>query len=259
MKEGWLLDAHVDGSSAVLWVKHEDGGIARLVDGYRPGFYAQTQVHAPQRVAEMLEEHPDVYMTRVEERFARLDADSPTPVLRIFVEEIGAYRRVVRDVENLRSVKEVYNVDLLHIQKYLHETGVAPMTKIAFRSGSGDRVVSLKQLEDELSPEPPPLTTGIIRVKGADRITGITVGGSAAKNIRGPESDMIREFQGYLEGSDPDMIVARDEDLDHIIETSERHGVELQLNRDGSRCSGEYLRDRIKLTPQAFRRYGVAG
>ena len=71
---------------------------------------------------------------------------------------MAGFKKAVEDLQNIKEVEEFFNLDLLHIQRYLFNKGLQPLTKTKFKVKDGNRLKSFRLLNDEKEIYPPPLT-----------------------------------------------------------------------------------------------------
>lgn len=257
--EGWLLDAYIEGAKAVLWLKLDDGSTVKLTEPYRPYFYAEPKGVSAEHLANILSEHPDIIEARIESRFTRLDENQTKPVLRVAVSESGKYKVVSKQVESLELVKEVYNTDLRHVQRYLYDVEVASMVRVSFTSNA-DRLASLEACEDDLRPEPPPFSVSHITVKGHTDLLQIAVERDERTEVfEGNVRDVLGSLRGYIEDSDSDILVAYEEHLRHIHLAAEELDIALPLGREASNGRFFRIKGRVLISPHSFDRIGLAG
>ena len=99
------MDVRVKGCWAYLWVKDPARGRVRLLDRYRPDFYIEPRGVEPDHLWALLEEKDDLPLVAVEERTASIADAGRRRVLRVEVEDVERYRRVVSFFERSSLAK----------------------------------------------------------------------------------------------------------------------------------------------------------
>ena len=85
-------------------------------------------------------------------------------VLHVYVDCAKNFRRVLKDVEGLGLVKAYYNVDILHVQRYLFQRGFSSTSKVEVEYDERGRSLCLHALNDDLEIKPPPFTALIFDI-----------------------------------------------------------------------------------------------
>jgi len=271
---GWLLDAYIDGGQAILWFKAENCSVLRLTDRYRPDFYAEPSDGAcSEKLEDILLEHPNVADVGIEEKYCSLDAEEKTRVLHILVDETGNFRRVLRDVESTHLFKAFYNVDLLHIQRYLFQKGLAPTSKVRAEHDLHG-LTGFRIIDDSWEVDPPPFTTYLFSIEPPDRTGSGVIRGinlyegdlNPLGRFRGDEAEILRRFERDLAGADPDIMASPriEADLKRLHLRAGCHGLRLQIGREETGGGldpppSRICRGRIPLDLGFYRDYGVAG
>jgi DNA polymerase elongation subunit (family B) len=172
---GWVLDVYIEGGRAVLWIRKADGSILRLEDGYRPDLYAEPSVGvSPEDAASLLGSHPNIELVEVEERRCSIYSMERRRVLHIIVDRASNYRKVLRDLERSGLLESLYNVDLLHVQRYLFTKGFAPASRVEVEH-DGAELRRVEVLEDLLEASPPPFSTYIFSLDPGSDMSGWAV------------------------------------------------------------------------------------
>lgn len=115
-EKGWIIDAHVEGSNATLWIKTVDDRILKVRDVYRPSFYmAPKTLDDGERIASQLRENPHITKVEWEEKYVELESREKRRLLHIILDSTKAYRKLKESLS--KHTKEYYNTSLLHIQK----------------------------------------------------------------------------------------------------------------------------------------------
>lgn len=250
--EGWILDAYIEDSSAVIWIKLDDGWVIKLRDVYKPCFYAEPKGAQADELAEALLNHPEIDEARVEEKHTRLGGAKPTRVVRAEVSTTRSFKETVRQVGALETVKEVFNADLLHIQRYLFDSGFTTFTRASI--SNSNRTLTLKGYDDDLNIEPPPFRVARISA----RKESITVTDESIQDYATFKTP-LKDLGDLLNDLDPDVIVAHEEDLSLLYEAAKENRIELDLGREPKSRGSRFLKGRVWLEPHVFDRIGLAG
>jgi len=244
--EGWILDVYVEDDRTVLWVKTADGRALRLTDRYTPSFYMKPRDDIMvEWLIKVLEEHPHIVEVREEFKYLSLNANCRSRVLHVFVDSARNFRAVLNDVRGLGAAEAYFNIDLLHVQRYLFEKDLPPTCMASIAYDDECRLRSFSILDDSSEIEPPPFTTMIfdISIEGRSRktrsspVTMITVYDLDLRPIEafdGPEASVLQSFAEYIEDADPDFLVASnvEESLTRILMRARRCGLNIQLGRE---------------------------
>ena len=150
---GWLLDVYINSENAVLWFKLENGEALRLVDNYTPDFYVEPKENAKaEELASTLFNHPNILHILPEEKFTSVNMKETSVVLHVYVDYARNFRKVVSDLEKLDAIKGYYNLDILHVQRYLFQKGVhlAPTHKVEVKYDEQEKLLYLCTFVDNL-------------------------------------------------------------------------------------------------------------
>ncbi|HIE18747.1 TPA: hypothetical protein EYP75_03375 [Candidatus Bathyarchaeota archaeon] len=162
--EGWLLDAYIQGSDALLWVKTSDGEAVILHDRYRPCFYLKPKLGVEaEHLRILLEGHPNIAYVEIERKFLTLQMSRKMEVLKVEVDHPSAVKRVISDLEKIHAAEEFFNADLLHIQQYLFRRNLPPTCRLKAEYDSERRLRKIDILNDEYEIRPPPFTKMIFK------------------------------------------------------------------------------------------------
>lgn len=266
---GWILDVYIRGRKAILWIKPEDGPIIRLEDEYRPDLYAEPSRGLSQEEAiTLLESHPNIELVEAEERRCSIESMDKKPVLHILVDDPHDYRRVIADLEGSRLIRGLYNIDLLHIQRYLFSRGVAPAYKVEVEY-DGLKLWDVRILDDSLEASPPPFSTYIFSLKpessqADEPISEVTIYDEelgVRDRIRGAEGEILRVFWEGMAGADPDILVSShpEADLRRLRRRCLAWGLPDAGRHGGGMEDFRMHRGRVILGLEAFGERGVAG
>ncbi|MEM2849212.1 MAG: hypothetical protein QXI36_02935, partial [Candidatus Bathyarchaeia archaeon] len=269
---GWLLDVYISGGRAVLWVKTDGGGAVKLWDRYLPDFYVKPRDdYGVEELASVIQQHPNVVDAEVVEKYPRVSAEEKVKVVHVVVDGVGGFRRVLRDLEGLGLVGEWFNVDILHIQRYLISQQAAPTERVEVDYSEDGMLRSLRLVDEGFKFEPPPFTPLIVQVDTEpngcsvskvwifnDRLKPVVV-------LKGGEKAVLEGLAQVVSEGDPDILVASDPErmFTHVLERARHLEVRFRLSREG--CSsgfykgGLYTSGRAIISLDYFQEYGVAG
>jgi DNA polymerase elongation subunit (family B) len=277
---GWILDVYIEGIKAVLWIRTEKGDVFRLTERYKPVLYVKPE-HPSQieHLTHLLCTHSNITHAEHKKKYVSFDMDK-SDVICIYIDSVLYYKKVLNDIKNINELEEFYNVDLLHVQKYLYQKGVAPLCKARIISTTDCELKSIEIVEDELENSPPPFTKLIfdIKVKSSclspdlniDPITEIVVYNknlNLNESFKGEEKNILRKFQEYIKINNPDFLVAIDieETLTYILERARILDLNLQLGREEvdifrlKRLLPHSHKGRVHVDMHEYQTMGIAG
>jgi DNA polymerase I len=175
MVEGWVLDAYPDRVSGrmVVWLKQDDGSATRHLFDWSPVIHVHSSDEKLRSLEEMLSKPSYRYMhggltTHRESHYIRHGPNALEEVLAIRVGRSKSMAKIANSILSMGSWKdyEIFSVDPRPAQRFLHEMGVAPFSKVAISDG---RMSALDQ--DQVGgQEPPPLKRASLLVNCRDRL-----------------------------------------------------------------------------------------
>ena len=258
--EGWLTDVALRGDEAILWVRDSSGGRIRLTDRYHPDFYAEPRGVEPWELKSLLEEHPKIRGITIETRVSSISRDGEKTVARVRVGRVEDFRQVSDQVEALPLVARVYDVDLPHELRYLSERGLTPMGNVEVDADEEGNITSIRSLEADLEPEPPPIRTLIFEAELDEEHGSVTTMNHlmrAEYTFEGNLITVLHDFVDYFADVDPDVVCSSRGDLERLVSLCRLHGVRSSGQESGG---GPILWEgRAHLTPHTYRRLGIAG
>jgi len=277
---GWLLDVYIDGGTATLWIKSDEGEAVRLTDSYAPSFYIKpSDLLEIERLISTLKTHPSIVSIKHEKRFASFSLER-SDVLHVYVTSIQEYRRVLSDLANVEGIEAYYNVDLLHVQRYLFMKGLPPTSKMSLSRTKNNRLTSLKAIDDGSEIQPPPFTGLIFNIEVSseklspnvetDSVSRIEVFDENLKPLKTfeeGEEKILLGFSDFIREVDPDFLISDDveEKLTYIIERSRILRINTQLGREDIDISKPRklmpycVRGRVPVNLDTFLQIGIAG
>lgn len=193
------VDVREDGTP-VRWETAGAGVDATPDPDYEPALYAGARNDLTRHLewlADALAPDPKVTAVEWERRFRTLDADDPSPVLRISVERLGEVRQVAQEIrqrehtEHAPGTIQLYDVDLDPQFRYCLDTGNDP------EPGRGLRTLSLSLPPDAIAEDDP---------------TRLTVDGEPVG--AGDDVQAVRRYvECVLAEQDPDVLVLSSADI----------------------------------------------
>lgn len=261
--KGWLLDAYIADDETILWLRLEDDSILRLKDQYRPDFYIEPKNSTKlEEALEMVLEHPNVFYAEIEEKFTSLESQRRSQVLHIYADHPKSLKRVIRSLERAGLFKDFFNLDLLHIQRYLFSKNWPPTQLVEVEYADG-QLREINLLDDSKEVRPPPFKPLIYSIKphGDGGIKEITLYRGATPHLRlkGPEEEILRRFKEHIGIEDPDILVSPHgyEDVKNLIQGMQRHGIHPQIGR--GKDQRPFAAGRIPCSLDFHIEYGVCG
>jgi DNA polymerase elongation subunit (family B) len=242
----------VTGSQASLWVWEEDGGRVRLLDRYRPDLFLEPAVE-PERLMYMLEEKDDLPSVTVERRVSSIKDMGKTTVIRVQVDDVCRYRRVVSHFESSEYVDALYDVDMTHTQRYLCDRRLIPFARVEADVDRRRRLRSIHSYTPTLDEEPPPFRVlwfgidwGEDKVEVAEPEGYLFTGGGA-----------LRDFLEYVRDYDPDILVCGTRDLHDLLKYSEANRAYRLGTLEGG--GARLWKGRLHVTSNTYEKIGLAG
>jgi DNA polymerase elongation subunit (family B) len=229
-----------------------------------------------------LHELSNILCFSFEEKYTVLGTASKERLLHVVVDKISTFNGILNTVALLPQVKAVYNVDLLHVQRYIFtKLKVAPTSKVEVKyriDGEEKWLESIKTIDDSNELSPPPFTVILfdITLKGSSLtshlnntpVTGIKIClGDEELTFKGRELHILRNFLTILKDQDPDFLVCSDSKhtINYLLHRFRRLGLLPPLERPGltpprmntSLSSG--IKECVVLDSAYFRAFGIVG
>ncbi|XRH75439.1 MAG: DNA polymerase domain-containing protein [Candidatus Methanosuratincola verstraetei] len=237
-ERGWILDAYVNGTEAVVWIKTEGGRALRLRDQYAPFFHVLCSPGCEEGIAYQISECPEVRRVCAEELIPSF-GDRARQMLK--VETWGLHlRRLAFAAKRIPGVEAVYNLPLSHVQRYLFTRLRAEPTSRVEADFDGDRLLAVRKLDDEEGLAPPPFSLAAFaprmeRRGGRWELRSVRCT-SCGYEASGGEAHVLESFFDHLASEDPDLVLIPDLDrrfYPSIQWLSKEEGVPLRLGRCG--------------------------
>ena len=233
MADGWIMDVYPDHSShqMVVWLKEEDGSVKRHLFDWSPTIHVFSDNEKLKHLEDVLAGPEYRYLhggivTKREEHRIRHDSPNHTEVLAVTVSRSGSVMKMAESIMEMGSWRdfEIFSVDSRPAQRFLHEMGVRPFSKVRLRGGRIDSLLS----EDEDGKGMPPLKRAFLNVNCTDsfgkrtslgdikwvEIRDMGFGDSDRKktvrlnmNDSKSEIDFIYEIKKEINHLDPDVLI----------------------------------------------------
>jgi len=258
--DGWLLDVQAKSNYMELWIRTQDGGRIKLRERCRPEFYAEPIDVEPEVLLEMLEEHPNIAGISIEQRATYIGRARMAPVLRIRVDRLENYRRVLYDLDRTRFVADIYDADIKHELKYLADRGLMPMGRVVVEADSQGWIRSITSLPRGLKIEPPPIRLLCWGLKLDGLKATISIFNQRLEveyTFTGGIKSTLTGFLDHWADLDPDVVACREKDLIVLLNMSR----ELDLRRFGAvnRTGVELYGGRVHVSLSTYGRMSLSG
>jgi len=234
---GWILDTYIHRGEAVTWIKTGQGESIRVTDRYTPFFHVEpASAEEEERVAYGLTECPEVRGVRFEKMRTELGSKKMVRLIRVETFGTRGFRETVERVAAHPLVANVYNADIMHVQRYLFtKLGVEPTSKVTVTCDGRSLVRAIRE-DDEGDIAPPPFSMMKFKVEsdgsagGRRRVRAIraSVRGEGSA-FRGTEREAVEGFIGLVGRSDPDLLVSPScdrADFPLLIGACAEHGID---------------------------------
>jgi len=258
--EGWLLDVRFAGDKAVLWVKDTDKGRVKLLDRYSPDFYVEPRGVEAERLLNLLEGYEILTGVTVERRISSIRDMREVKVLRVQVDRIENYRRVLSQLGALPCIGETFDTDLPHALKYLCDRRLIPMGRVSIEADENRRIRSIASIPAGLEAEPPPFQVLCFGTNLGDDEGAVKTFDSSLEVeyvFSGPTRRILRDFLDYFADLDPDIVASSDGDLAEVLRLGKRY----RLRRFGSAHGGklDLWGGRAHVRLSTYSRLGLTG
>ena len=184
------------------------------------------------------------------------------------IDATNNFRKVLSHLGRLREIKDIYGVDLLHVQRYLYSRHLPPTSMIELEYDGGRWLKKLRVIDDEDQVGPPPFKPLHFRIEVSGQpltpnpsthsLQSITVAerNRSVKKIEGCEREIFSRFQEYLTEADPDILItsqAEEVTVPYLEERARTLGIDFRLGREG------LMEGRILLDFADYASLGLAG
>ena len=249
--KGWLFDLYPGNpGEMVVWLKLDDGTVARLVDHWSPSFFVgadqMQDLAIPLQVI-----GKDLAWKRMIQKFERITDSVRTDVVEVKVRDAKKLQQVAARLERLGpyGTFRLYNVDVPPNQSYLYENEIFPLARCEVVEVGGKLQWSSE--DDVMAYEYTLPKLRKVRLDVAidkqgkiprftDRIKDITLDDDEGKfSVGGDgEADKLHGLAKAVKDSDPDFIITADGDsflFPYLVKRAEANGVadRLTVDRDG--------------------------
>ena len=257
---GWLFDISIENDQAVLWIKTIDRQILKLIDSYQPGFYILPRNESDGvQLFQILSQQATVAKVRwEEEKLTNLfDYDhtkkKKKKLICVYPTSTQYYAPILKILQKDQRVKQLFNTDLSHIQKYLFtKLRIEPTSKIEVEY-EGNKLLRInKVVDDEQEVYPPPLSllyfnvetfSGKITFDDPIRMVSVRYDDVDEKEEyvsfqSNQENTILQDFSNYVLAKDPDIIVCMGESeskiFHYLFTRIKKLGLNLQFGREAS-------------------------
>ena len=183
MAEGWILDAYPDRMSdrMTVWLKHSDGSATRHLLDWSATIHVHSSGENLKFLEEMLSRPSYRYMhggliTRRESHYIEHGSSALREVLAIRIGRAKDIGKIANSILSIGSWKdfEIFSVDPRPAQRFLHEMGVRPFSRVLI---DGGKICALGS-DSMDSQDLPPLRKASLLVDCRDPLGKRTASGS---------------------------------------------------------------------------------
>lgn len=271
----------MSGEEAVLWFILEDGRAIRLTDTYHSDFYVKVKAgYDIEDVGWTLKQHPNITDVKTEEKYVAIDARVKSTVLHVLTDSSTHFKSLLLDLQKLTAIENLFNTDLLHVQRYLYRKNLTPTSKVDVTWNSKEVLKSFKTLDDEDELAPPQFKVLHFELEIASKSFTANPEKDAVESIHcitdgrektvltGEEDSLLCEFSSQVQDENPDFLVAprcREHALPYILRRAQILGVHIQLGRENLDLYAPHryglcaTRGRVVVDEADFSEYGCAG
>ncbi|QQG48298.1 MAG: hypothetical protein HY247_05990 [archaeon] len=248
---GWILDlCPGEPGEMVVWLKLDDGSVARLVDSWSPSIFIGadrgTDLAVPLRVV-----GHELAWTNTVMKYEKVTDRARSEVVEAKLKDARRAQQVAGRIERLGpfGAYRLYNADVPPNQTYLYERDLFPLAYCEVSSSGGRLQWDLRDDVWAYEYDIPNLRKVELDVEIAkegklarpsDRVEAIKLRSDSGEVViqSSDEAEMILELVKTVRSADPDFITTRDGDsflLTYLIRRAEAAGVaeRLSLDRDG--------------------------
>ncbi|NWG08808.1 MAG: hypothetical protein HXX80_00590 [Nitrososphaerales archaeon] len=245
---GWILDVCVGGEEAIIWLRTEDGKVIKLKDEYHPSFYIQPKTTGQgERLSSLLKEQLCIKKVEWADKYTNLTDQKRKRLLHIILNGTANYKHIVKRLKNSEYAKELFNINLTHVQQYIHtKLGMAPTSKVNVKFDESHLLVGIDRMEDDKEIPPPPFTALFFDIHPlSPNLTPNPdmnpIGLIEARDCKdkvvfeGEEQCILKEFASFIRDNDPDFLICPECDtftFPYIFARAKLLGLDLQLGRE---------------------------
>jgi DNA polymerase elongation subunit (family B) len=240
--EGWLLDVYIKQNNTIIWIKTIDGKLIRLKDTFINSFYIEPKdQESSLKLINILNSIPEINCVTKVFKFTSLKSKRLYQLLKVKLADTRIYRDLINSLKNNEYVRNLYNVDLKYVQKYLFEKlNVEPTSKVLVECKS-DKLINIHKIDDEYQIFPPPFSIMFFNLnskilKDRNTIKSIQVlFENESLLLEGSEEELLENFIQIVNSKDPDLLYSPKADrcVKILGEIAKLHGLNLEIGRYG--------------------------
>jgi len=152
--QGWILDLYQKDGGMVVWVKLRSGEAQRLVDDWRPSFYASGENSDLVELAKKL----NIEDLSFEEKYLNIEDYEKSQALKIPVSTTGKAVKLAKRIALSSRKFRLFNVDIPAEQIYLYERDIFPLAQVEANLNYGLVEWQVLDSSDSIDYEVPELT-----------------------------------------------------------------------------------------------------
>ncbi|MCP8308407.1 MAG: hypothetical protein H3Z54_06895 [archaeon] len=282
---GWILDVYVEGDEAIIWLRTEDGKIIKLRDEYHPSFYILPKTaEQGEQLLSSLKDEPSIRKVEWADKYTNLSDQKRKRLIHVILNSTANYRHTVKRFENLEYVKELFDIDLLHVQRYIYtKLGIAPTSKVNIKFDVNNLLLEIEKIDDDKEIPPPPFkalyfdihpsSPNLTPDPNVDRIRSIEARYCESEAVfEGEEQHILKEFTSFIQSNDPDFLICPECDtftFPYMFTRAKLLGLNLQLGRENVKIDAMkkplpyWIKGRVALDYNAygytFQDWGLVG
>jgi DNA polymerase elongation subunit (family B) len=170
------------------------------------------------------------------------DSDSKKKLIHVVPESMQYYMPLLKKLEKDRRVKQLFNVDLSHIQQYLfNRLRIEPTSKVEVQH-TGSKLFGISKLDDEKEVSKPPFSlthfsvqtvSGKFKPDNPVSIIKVKYEDEDCSFQSNEEKNILEGFCEYVRSKDPDIIVCNGNTvLQYLFTRALKLGLNLHLGRE---------------------------
>jgi len=251
--KGWLLDVRLVDDEAHIWVKTDQGRLM-FKEKYYPDFYVVPDKVPFECFLDLFDEHPHINALEKTTRYTSISHREQSPVIRIAVDSPIQYRPVQRLAE---KYGEIYDADLSHTQRFIADYGLIPFAEVDANVDEHNRIKNIEQVPLELDVPPPPFKILCFELYQEESLYFVTYDEGIQEDQVFDGEDALKDFIGYLNTFDPDLISCLESDLKKLFKLLSKQGYPSLGNYQ--RKSFHLTEGRVYINLSNYRRTSLAG